>query len=107
LFKRRTLDLHKELKKIMTVKSWSKERVLFMAKVFFELEFVKINNGIIQINPRPSKKDVRESKLYQQRMQQAEIEKTLYYSTYNELNNYLLNCVEHTPALKEEVSHEL
>ncbi|HLR08306.1 MAG TPA: single-stranded-DNA-specific exonuclease RecJ [Bacillota bacterium] len=107
LFKRRTLDLHKELKKIMTVKSWSKERVLFMAKVFFELEFVKINNGIIQINPRPSKKDLRESKLYQQRLQQAEIEKTLYYSTYNELKNYLLNCVGHTPALKEEVSHGL
>ncbi|MFD1038590.1 single-stranded-DNA-specific exonuclease RecJ [Virgibacillus byunsanensis] len=105
--KRNTLDLNKEIKLIMDTKSWTKERVLFISKVFFELGFVKIEKGVIEYNPTPVKKDLQESILYQERIVKADIEKILYYSTYIELKAWITNCLEDLKAPKEEVTNGL
>lgn len=107
IMKRKSLDLKTELKYIMDAKGWAKDRVLFIANVFFELGFVIINNGVIQLNPSSVKKDLQESMLYQERLSRAEIEKTLYYSTYTELKQWFAECSKRAEALKEEVSYGL
>lgn len=101
--KRKIVDLKQELKAIMNVKGWSKERIIFMSKVFFELDFVKIENGIIQINPNPEKRDLTESTSYKDRLKRIEVEKTLYYSNYEELRTWFTNCMEQLETTKEEV----
>ncbi len=91
--KRNTLDLNKEIHLIMNMKSWTKDRIIFMSKVFFELGFVKINKGVITCNKNPIKKDLKDSKLYQNRLRKAQLEKALYYSTYQQLKSWFQDCM--------------
>ncbi len=77
LLKRKEINLKNELSQIIRMKQWSKEKVLWMSKVFFELEFVKIDGGVIQINPSPKKQDLQSSKTYQQQIERAKIEKNV------------------------------
>lgn len=102
--KRSELDLRKELQDIMRLKNWKKDRIIFMAKVFQELEFVKINKGVLYIESRPIKKDLQDSMIYQQRKRRASIEKTLYYSTYDTLKDWFKNCLENNAMPKEELA---
>lgn len=107
LLKKKVLDLNSEINVVMNTKGWSKERIYFISEVFFELGFVKIDNGIITVNPKPDKKDLLESSAYQTQLEQAEIEKTLYYSNYNELRNWFNNCMDQVESPKEELSYGL
>jgi len=58
-----------------------------MAKVFFELEFVTINNGLISLVKNSAKRDLIESATYRQKQQQIEIEKNFIYTSYVQLKN--------------------
>ncbi|RKQ37887.1 single-stranded-DNA-specific exonuclease RecJ [Oceanobacillus halophilus] len=101
--KRKELDLKRELTAIMNAKGWSKEQIVFISKVFFELGFVKIDNGVIQINPNPNKRDLSDSKLYQERLNRIQMEKTLYYSNYEELRNWFSSYISDLQTAKEEI----
>ncbi|WP_449355711.1 single-stranded-DNA-specific exonuclease RecJ [Virgibacillus natechei] len=107
IHKRRTVDLKQELKLIMDAKGWNKDHILFIANVFFELGFVKIDNGIIEINTNPVKRDLQDSKLYQERLIQADIEKSLYYSNYQELKQWFANCMDQFQNHEEERTYGL
>lgn len=100
--RRQTLDLYKHMSAIQHAKNWSKDLIVFMTKVFLDLEFVTMKNGIVSINPQPMKKDLQDSKVYQERKRQAHIEKVLYYSNYSELKDWVMNCISSGIA-KEEV----
>lgn len=104
---RKTIDLNKEIHLLMNARGWTKDRIHFMSNVFFELEFVKIESGVIRLNSNPVKSDLHDSALYQQRLRQAEIEKTLYYSNYKELKGWFSSCREDVEAAKEEATHGL
>ncbi|TRM12806.1 single-stranded-DNA-specific exonuclease RecJ [Lentibacillus cibarius] len=103
LAKRQTIHLQKELPMVMDAKGWTKDRILFMSSVFFELDFVKIEEGTMKLNANPLKKDLSESAKYQERLNRVEIEKTLYYSTYNELKTWFSNCLECRLEPEEEI----
>lgn len=105
--KKRLLDLKTALPWIMQAKGWDKERIVFMAKVFFELGFVKIDNGVVENIPKPLKKDLADAAVYQERIARAEIEKTLYYSNYEELKQWFAACMDHMPRPEEEASYGL
>ncbi|WP_042146120.1 single-stranded-DNA-specific exonuclease RecJ [Paucisalibacillus sp. EB02] len=107
IWKRKELDIRKELNAILNSKGWTKESVRFMLNVFSELEFVNINNGLINLNNSPQKKDLQEAIVYQERLKQAEIEKILYYSTYDELMKWFQDSMEQKVKPKEEVTHGL
>ena len=92
VYRRKKLDLNKELNDIMHEKKWTKETVVFIAKVFLELEFVKIEDGVIQIASHPVKRDLQESAVYQARINQGDIEKKLYYSNYESLKSWFAKC---------------
>lgn len=103
IWKKRSIDLKKELNWIMDAKGWTKDTILFMSKVFLELDFVKIDNGIVAIIPAPMKKDLGESLLYQQRIKQGKVEQVLYYSTYEELYQWFSLHMSLLDKPKEEV----
>ncbi|MEN2765881.1 single-stranded-DNA-specific exonuclease RecJ [Ornithinibacillus xuwenensis] len=107
IWKKQKLDVKTDLNAIINAKGWTKETILFMLKVFSELEFVKIENGIILLNKSPQKKDLQESTYYQQRVKQLEIEKVLYYSTYDELISWFEKGMGMMDIPKEEITHGL
>ncbi|MDN4072762.1 single-stranded-DNA-specific exonuclease RecJ [Fictibacillus terranigra] len=87
LTKRKTFDADKHGEELARLKGWSREAVPFMSKVFFELDFVTIEDGVISINDRPDKKDLKHSYTYRSKLEQAEIENQLVYSSYQDLKN--------------------
>ncbi|GGJ83954.1 single-stranded-DNA-specific exonuclease RecJ [Lentibacillus kapialis] len=107
LFKRKQIDMNKDLPMIMEAKGWTKARIEFMIDVFSDLGFVKIEDDFIIINPNPVHKDLEASVVYQGRMTKVEIEKTLYYSTYDELRTWLSECLKDRVNSKEEVVYGL
>ncbi|MFD1362951.1 single-stranded-DNA-specific exonuclease RecJ [Lentibacillus salinarum] len=107
LVKRKQIDIAKDFPMIMNAKAWTRDRVRFMTDVFFDLGFVKIENGVIEPNANPVKKDLADSTVYQERLNRIDIEKTLYYSTYDELKSWLTACMNDRQAPKEEIAYGL
>ncbi len=70
-------------------KGWSKDTVNFMTQVFFELEFVKIKDGVIFLSHLTEKRDLTESKTYRKKFEQLQVEKELVYSAYQQLKEML------------------
>ena len=91
----------------MNHKGWSKDRIIFISNVFFELGFVKIENGVIELETNPEKKDLSDSKLYQERLNRVDIEKQLYYSNYEELKMWMESCMDYLNIPEEEVVNGL
>lgn len=107
ILNRSRLDLKTELNNIMRAKQWTKERIIFMSKVFAELDFIEINDGVIQAMPAPRKRDLKESTLYQQQLDKAEIEKVLYYSNYEKLKSWFESNISRLDTTEEEISYGL
>ncbi|MEQ6390063.1 single-stranded-DNA-specific exonuclease RecJ [Bacillaceae bacterium S4-13-58] len=105
--KQQTISLQKDREKIAQYKGWNPEIVDFMSMVFFDLDFVTIENGYVTIQSKPGKKDLSDSSTYQKRLQQIEVEKTLYYSSYQELKNWMEKAMNSRTMGKEEVLNGL
>ena len=58
-------------------------------KVFFELEFVKIENGHLFIHTNPKTNDLEESVLLKKLKEQLLLEKKFNYSQFQELKNWI------------------
>lgn len=107
IWKRKELDISKEIHAIRNARGWTDDKVQFMLEVFSELEFVTIEDGIVHVNNTPQKKDLTEASIYQRKLKQIEIEKTLYYATYDELVKWFQECMGQLDKPKEEVTHGL
>jgi single-stranded-DNA-specific exonuclease len=69
---------------------WSTNTLKFMTRVFFELEFVTINDGNVLLVSSPPKKDLNESTTYKTRLEKNDLEQKLLYSSSHELKRWLL-----------------
>ncbi|MGG3798244.1 single-stranded-DNA-specific exonuclease RecJ [Metabacillus fastidiosus] len=96
LLKKAPFDLEKNGEKLAHYKGWTEETIEFMSKVFFELEFVKIEDGIISVNASSAKRDLSESRIYAEKQQQIELEKTLLYTSYGQLKQWFHEKLELT-----------
>ncbi|AZB43742.1 single-stranded-DNA-specific exonuclease RecJ [Bacillus sp. FJAT-42376] len=85
LLKREQFDINRHGAELAKHKGWTSDTIDFMSKVFFELDFVTINNGLISINKNGGKRDLSESLAYKQKKDQMELENRLLYSSYREL----------------------
>ncbi|OLO26201.1 single-stranded-DNA-specific exonuclease RecJ [Alkalihalophilus pseudofirmus] len=103
LTKKGAFDIKKYGQQLATHKGWSKNTVDFMTKVFFELDFVTINNGIISLHPTPSKKGLDESETYQRMTEQSKLEQQFLYSSYYELKLWFDQVIEQARKVKESV----
>jgi len=106
LFTNSPVHLNVDLPTIMQMKQWSKDKIIFMLKVFLDLQFISIKDNVIYMNENTEKKELQTSKTYQQRLEQGFIEKTLYYSTYEELKLWFEQHLS-IHKTKEETVHGL
>lgn len=67
---------------------WNVEVLKFMTKVFFELEFVKIDKGLANLVENAPKKVLSEAPSYKQRSEQIDMEQKLLYAPYIELKQW-------------------
>jgi single-stranded-DNA-specific exonuclease len=100
LLKRKHFNLKEHAEKLAKHKGWSKETVYFMAEVFFELEFVKIENGLLTLQPIKVKRDLSESTSYQQKKEKLAVENELCYSSYRSLMQFFEGV--YSPRVREE-----
>jgi single-stranded-DNA-specific exonuclease len=108
LLKRKSFDVKRHAEELAKHKGWSKETVNFMSKVFFELDFVKIENGLLTINTTSkAKRDLTESKAYQSKKMQIELENELCYSSYRSLMTLFEQIQKNTVRDEEEVTDGL
>lgn len=108
IYKFKEIHLEKDIPKIKQAKDWSRDMILFMFKIFAELEFITMDQTRVIWQENPEKRDLEASVYYQNRLKQQEVEKILYYSTYATLRAWFskeLN-VEET-LTKEEIVHGL
>lgn len=88
LRKRQVFQLRQHLNELAKHKGWSRDMLIFMTQVFFELGFVTIENGLAKVVDHPPKKELTSAKIYQQRAQQMDLEQTLLYAPYKDLREW-------------------
>ncbi len=101
LRKKGVYDLKRYGKDLARYKGWTFQTIKFMTTVFFELNFVKMNNGVLTIVENPAKRKLTESKTYQRRQEMVELEKELLFSSYKQLKENLDRYIG-TGNLEEE-----
>jgi single-stranded-DNA-specific exonuclease len=84
-------------------RGWTKETIDFMSQVFFELDFVKINNGLISLEPSSKKRDLAESNTYQMKLAQFSLENDLLYSSFQQLKSWFDGVIQGSVQNEEEV----
>jgi single-stranded-DNA-specific exonuclease len=103
LSKRGPFDLKKYGDELAKHRGWTKETVEFMSQVFFELEFVKIDNGFISLEKNVPKRDLTESKTYQHKVQAFTLENELLYSSYEQLKGWFDQFVQESVKNEEAI----
>lgn len=106
LLKNCPIHLKVDLPKMVETTKWSKDKIIFMLKVFFDLNFISVQNDVITVQKSAKKQDLSNSKTYQQRKEQMEIERVLYYSTFTQLKNWF-NPLINLEGIRKEVLNEL
>lgn len=72
----------------------SKNQLTLMISVFFELGFVKIENGVLNSIPNPTRAELSTAPSYQTWLNKQEVEKKLIYSKTSELITLLENVIK-------------
>jgi single-stranded-DNA-specific exonuclease len=103
LLKRKVFDLRRYGGELAKYRGWSKETIEFMSRVFLELGFVTIKDGLISLNREPAKRDLSESKAYREKQEQFQIENELLYSTYEQLKDWFNQHLSLSQSHEEEV----
>ncbi|MFC5713522.1 single-stranded-DNA-specific exonuclease RecJ [Thalassorhabdus alkalitolerans] len=104
LKKQGTFDLKKHGELLAKKKGWSSSTVSLMAKVFSELDFVTINNGLITVQDAPAKRDLKDSPTYRSYEERTRVEQELLYASYKELKNQVSLYIGEQDN-KEKVEH--
>lgn len=102
LSKQKTFNLNKHDQALAKKQGWTRDSIHFMVQVFFELGFVTIKDGIVELVQNPIKKDFSESQTYQNKQMELSLESELVYSSFRSLKQWfdqIYNSVE----LEEEI----
>src|SRR5699024_9768038 len=101
LKKRGSFHLQDQMDMLSKHKGWKKSTIKFMTKVFYELEFVTLENGEITIMEPAEKRDLAEAPSYNKRQQQIKLEELLLYAPYQDLKK-VFNSLRKIEAVEEE-----
>lgn len=88
------IDVRYKLSQVANYLKIDEKLLIFMIRVFFDLKFVTIKNGVLEKVDAPKNRSLEESQTYQQRLKQVETEKFLLYSDQHELQRWLWNKEE-------------
>ncbi|MCA1025353.1 single-stranded-DNA-specific exonuclease RecJ [Cytobacillus kochii] len=86
--KRGPFNLEERKAEVAKFKGWQVSYIDFMTEVFFELEFVKIDNGMISLSDAKQKRDLSESQAFCIKQQQVKLENELLYSKAGQLKDW-------------------
>ncbi|HWO74769.1 MAG TPA: single-stranded-DNA-specific exonuclease RecJ [Bacillus sp. (in: firmicutes)] len=103
LLKYNSFNLKKHGSALAKRKGWTHDTIEFISKVFFELEFVTIENGVVYINPTKQKRDLTDSPTYKMKVERVELEKELLYSSYSQLKATFEKFIYRHEKAREEV----
>ncbi len=101
LLKKGPIDIKRYGDEIAKLRGWTRETINFMSKVFYELDFVTINNGLISLNKQAQKRDLTDSITFQQKQAQSNLEKELLFSSYQELKKWFSAIIEEAVEFEE------
>lgn len=104
--KRGPFRLSERSNEIAKFKGWSLDSIDFMTKVFFELDFVKIENGMISLKQSMSKRDLSDSQTYQMRQKQTALENDLLYATSGQLKAWFDEVLQTSVQIEEAMEEE-
>jgi len=104
LMKQKGFNIQKRGDELAAYKGWSRETIDFMSLVFFELDFVTIEDGLISLKPVKAKRGFEESKSYQEKLEQITLENELLYSSYKELKSWFDERVSRAVEHEEEMT---
>lgn len=88
LKKRPTFNLKQHIGQLSQHIGLNVDVIKFMTKVFFELGFVKIDDGLMTVVENVPKRALSEAPSYKMRSEQIELEQKLLYATYIELKQW-------------------
>ncbi|MGP4041743.1 single-stranded-DNA-specific exonuclease RecJ [Gracilibacillus sp. D59] len=100
MLKRKYFDYKIDAPKLAQFKGWKLEKIKFMFQVFHELDFVTRKEGLIVPADNPSKKDLTEAQVYQDRKKWMELEEIFIYSSYTQLKTWI------SEQMKAEIHEE-
>ncbi|QGH35076.1 single-stranded-DNA-specific exonuclease RecJ [Gracilibacillus salitolerans] len=100
MLKRKSFDYKMDAPKLAQHKGWKLEKIKFMFQVFHELDFVTRKEGMIVPADNPSKKDLEEAQIYQDRKKWVELEEIFIYSSYTQLKTWI------SEQMKAEIHEE-
>ncbi|OEH91496.1 single-stranded-DNA-specific exonuclease RecJ [Bacillus solimangrovi] len=103
LLKQQPFQLDKHAPLLAKRKGWPTDMIYFMSEVFFELNFARIENGLVYLMEKPTKKDIADSIKYQQKKEQMTLENDFVYSSYESLRKSFEEMCEVGLKLEEEV----
>ncbi|MET3699985.1 exonuclease RecJ [Bacillus oleivorans] len=103
LLKYKSFNLKKHSIALAKRKGWTNDTIEFISKVFFELEFVTIDNGVVSINPTKQKRDLADSPTYKMKVERVELEKELLYSSYSQLKAIFEKSMNRHEKAREEI----
>ncbi|HLR54534.1 MAG TPA: single-stranded-DNA-specific exonuclease RecJ [Pseudogracilibacillus sp.] len=106
LINHQPVKLKVDLVTIIKEKQWSKEKAIFMVKVFLDLKFFYVEENVLYVNKAAEKTPLHHSITYQHRLQQGKIEKILYYSSYDDLKEWINEYRRNEMEQREEVTNE-
>jgi single-stranded-DNA-specific exonuclease len=98
------LDLNRYADDVAKLRGWSRETIHLMTRVFSELDFVTINNGFITLKKSAQKRDLTDSRTYQAKKQQSDLEKDLLLSSYQELKSWFDEVIQVSVEMEEAVN---
>jgi single-stranded-DNA-specific exonuclease len=74
-----------------------------MSQVFFELDFVTINNGFITLKKQTQKRDLSDSVTFQSKQAQFKLENELLYSSFQQLKGWFDQVIQESAEVEEVV----
>jgi single-stranded-DNA-specific exonuclease len=104
LLKKGPIDLKRNGDDLAKHRGWSQETINFMSKVFSDLDFVTINNGFITLNTGAQKRDLTDSRTYQIKQAQYELERELLFSSFQELKGWFDQVIQESVEIEEAIT---
>ncbi|WP_026563463.1 single-stranded-DNA-specific exonuclease RecJ [Bacillus sp. UNC41MFS5] len=104
LLKKGPIDLKRNADDLAKHRGWSQETINFMSKVFSDLDFVTINNGFITLKTGAQKRDLTDSRTYQLKQAQYELERELLFSSFQELKGWFDQVIQESVEFEEAIT---
>lgn len=97
-------DLKKYGVELAKYRGWTRESIEFMSKVFLELDFIYMKDGLVFLNKNPQKKDLTDSITFQKKQAHYILEKELLYSSPKELKESFDRWIRGSKQIEEAVN---